>query len=90
MYQFFSVCTRNFYYYKYSTLFTLCLHTSVVILNGSNADFDVSKLQCFYIVVLFAVPIFCSKRLISEINSLQKATDWDTKYCRGLNLKSTT
>jgi hypothetical protein len=63
---------------------------SVVILNGRNADFDVSKLQCLYIVVLFAVPVFFSKRLISEIISLQKATDWDTKYCRGLNLKDTT
>ena len=63
---------------------------SVVILNGSNADFDVSKLQCIYIVVLFAVPVLFSKRLISEINSLQKPTDWDTKYCRGLNLKGTT
>jgi len=63
---------------------------SVVILNGSNADFDVSKQQHFYIVVLFAVPVFFSKRLITEINSLHKATDWDTKYCRGLNLKGTT
>jgi len=48
---------------------------SVVILNGSNAYFDVSKQQHFYIVVLFAVPVFFSKRLISEINSLHKATD---------------
>ena len=75
MYPFFSVCTRNFYYYKYSNLFTLCLRMSVVILNGSNAYFDVSKQQHFYIVVLFAVPVFFSKRLISEINSLHKATD---------------
>jgi hypothetical protein len=92
MYQFFSVYTRNFYYYyyKYSTLFTLCLHTSVVILNGRNADFDVSKMQYFHTIVLFAVPVFFSNRLISEIISLQKATDWDVKYCRGLNLKGTT
>ena len=90
MYQFFSVCTRNFSCYEYSKLFTLCLHMSVVFLNGSNADFGVSKLQCFYIVVMFAVPVFFSKKLISEINSLQKATDWDTKYCSRLNLKGTT
>jgi len=63
---------------------------SVVILNWRNADFDVSKLQCLYIVVLLAVPVFFSKSLTSEIISLQKETDWDTKYCRGLNLKGTT
>jgi hypothetical protein len=68
------------------------LLTSIVghMLNGSNAGFDVSRLHCFYILVLFAAPVFVSKRLMYEINSSQKATDQAPKYYRGLNMKCIT